>query len=340
MVRAFVFAAALAVMLAGCAPVEGEVASAKPSSTGTVSGTLFVANKRGDSLSKIDLETGLTEFEVEACRNPHELATSPDGKYVAVACYGGEHISIFETERLMRSARILLGKGARPHGIVWHEDGDIFVTAEGRQSIYSIKNPLSQSPEIVEQTTGQLGSHMLAVSPDESLAWTTDLGSKTVTRIDLTGRLKPFSIEVGKEPEGIALSPDGKTLWVSARGSDKAFALDPISLVVRAELNTDRFPLRLVIRPQGNFAVTSNLADGSLTVIDTKSRQVVRTIAVSSATDAEKRQQVTILWSDDGKRIYVAETGSDTVAEVDFASGIVLRRLKTGAGGDGLAILP
>jgi DNA-binding beta-propeller fold protein YncE len=67
---------------------------------------------------------------------------------------------------------------------------------------------------------------------------------------------------------------------------------------------------------------------------------VIRTIAVSGPAEAQTRFQVTILWSDDGKRIYVAETASDTVAEVDYASGTVLRRLRGGEGGDGMAILP
>ncbi len=301
---------------------------------------LFVANKRGDSLSKIDLHSGETRYQVEACSNPHELATSPDRMHVAIACYGGEHISIFEADRLMRSGRVLLGEGARPHGIVWHDSGVLYATAEGRKSIYAIRDPLGMSPEITEYATGQEGSHMLAVASDESAAWTTDLGSRTVTRIDLTGQAEPLSVAVGEEPEGIALSPDGETLWVSARGSDQAFALDPVTMELRETIATGRFPLRLAIRPQGDVAVTSNLRDGSLSVIDLETAQIVRTIAVSSPEAAEERFQVTILWSDDGSRIYVAETASDTVAEVDYATGEVLRRLTTGDGGDGLAIVP
>ena len=65
----------------------------------------------------------------------------------------------------------------------------------------------------------------------------------------------------------------------------------------------------------------------------------MRTISVSSRAEAETRQQVTVVWSDDGSRIYVAETASDTIAEVDYADGRVLRRLATGDGGDGLAIV-
>lgn len=42
----------------------------------------------------------------------------------------------------------------------------------------------------------------------------------------------------------------------------------------------------------------------------------------------------------DGRRLYVAETGRDQVAEVDFRSGRVLRRFAVGRQGDGLAIAP
>jgi YVTN family beta-propeller protein len=181
---------------------------------------------------------------------------------------------------------------------------------------------------------------MLAVSADAKTAWTTDLGSRTVTRIDLVTRRAPFSVTVGEEPEGIALTPDGGALWVSARGSNQAFALDPVTMKVRETVATGRFPLRIAIRPQGDVAVTSDLMDGSLSVIDLDGAEVIRTIRVSGPEAAQDRFQVTILWSDDGRRIYVAETASDTIAEVDYASGTVLRRLAAGEGGDGLAILP
>lgn len=324
------------VMLAACAPM------ARPESVGAeaMAPTLFVAAKRGNTLSKVDLATGKEVLRLPSCTNPHELATSPDGQHVALACYGGTSVDIFRTDSLERVASIDLGANARPHGIVWHASGDLYATAEGRRSIFWLRNPLGETREVFEFGTGKDGSHMLAVSPDARTAWTTDLGSRTVTRIDLRTRRAPLSVTVGEEPEGISLSPDGRTLWVSARGSNKAFALDPQTMEVRQAVATRRFPLRIAVRPQGDVAVTSDLQDGSLSVIDTATAKVIRTIAVSGPAEAQTRFQVTILWSDDGKRIYVAETASDTVAEVDYASGTVLRRLRGGEGGDGMAILP
>ena len=326
----------LAFALAACAPSpalqQADGAAMPP--------TLCVANKRGNTLSKVDLATGKEVLRLPSCTNPHELATSPDGRHVALACYGGTSVDIFLTDSLERVASIELGENARPHGIVWHPNGNLYATAEGRQSVFWIRDPLSEARQVFESGTGKQGSHMLAVSPDGRIAWTTDLGSRTVTRVDLVTRRAPMSVTVGEEPEGIALSPDGTTLWVSARGSNQAFALDPQTMEVRETVATGRFPLRIAVRPQGDVAVTSDLQDGSLTVIDTATAKVIRTIAVSSPAEAEARFQVTILWSDDGSKIYVAETASDTVAEVDYASGKVLRRLKVGDGGDGMAILP
>ncbi len=306
----------------------------------TGSGTLFVANKRGNSLSKINLANGEETKRVDSCANPHELATSPDYRYVALACYGGTTVDIFAADTLEKVKSIDLGDNARPHGIVWHEYGDIYVTAEGRQSIFQVQGPLFDDVFLYEFPTGKQGSHMLTVSSDASTAWTTDLGSKTVTRIDMRTRTNPISVTVGEEPEGIDLTPDSETLWVSARGSNQAFALDPDTMEVQHTLDTGKFPLRLAIRPEGDVAVTSDLMDGSLSVIDLATNAVTRTITVSGEEEAQDRFQVTILWSDDGKRIYVAETASDTIAEVDYSSGTVLRRIKVGDGGDGLAISP
>lgn len=336
--RAGIIGGGTLIVLAACAPMaEAEQAAA----AAVMPPTLFVAAKRGNTLSKVDLATGKEVLSLPSCTNPHELATSPDGRHVALACYGGTSVDIFATDNLERIASIDLGANARPHGIVWHANGDIYATAEGRRSVFWINQPFGPlGPQTFEFGTGKEGSHMLAVSPDARTAWTTDLGSRTVTRIDFVTRRAPLSVTVGEEPEGIALSPDGKTLWVSARGSNQAFALNPVTMEVRQTVATGRFPLRIAIRPQGDVAVTSDLQDGSLTVIDTASATVIRTIPVSSAAEAAERFQVTILWSDDGARIYVAETASDTVAEVDFASGAVLRRFKVGDGGDGMAIVP
>nr|WP_247713232.1 YncE family protein [Qipengyuania polymorpha] len=322
-------------LAAACAPVTEQAPAA--ASDPAVSGALFVAGKFAGTLAKVDLASGEEVARVASCANPHELATSPDDKHVALACYGGTSVDVFRTSDLAKVKSIDLGENARPHGIVWHENGHLYATAEGRKSIFVIRNPLGET-ETFEYATGQEGTHMLAIAPDAMHAWTTNLGSRTVSRVDLVTRRSPLSVTVGEEPEGIALSPDGEMLWVSARGSDMAYALDPKTMKRLKDVPVGDFPLRIVVRPQGDFAVTSDLADGALSVIDTAAGAKVRSLAVSSREEAEEKVQVTILFSADGSRIYVAETMANTIAEVDFASGEVLRRLPGDGGGDGIAI--
>ena len=326
----------LAIGLGACAPTVEE--SVTPVASEGVTGALFVAGKFGNTLAKVDLASGEEVTRVDSCANPHELATSPDDQHVALACYGGTSVDVFRTGDLAKVKSIELGENARPHGIVWHANGHLYATAEGRKSVFVIRDPLGKT-ETFEYATGQEGSHMLAIAPDAMHAWTTNLGSRTVSRVDLLTRRSPLSVTVGEEPEGIALAPDGETLWVSARGSDMAYALDPATMKKLKDVPVGDFPLRIIVRPQGDFAVTSDLADGALSVIDTATGARVRSIAVSSREEAEDKMQVTILFSPDGKRIYVAETMANTIAEVDFASGKVLRRLPGDGGGDGIAII-
>jgi DNA-binding beta-propeller fold protein YncE len=185
--------------------------------------------------------------------------------------------------------------------------------------------------------TDQAGSHMVAVSPDRRRAYTANIPAGTVTVLDLMAREKLRDLNVGGNPEGIALSPDGRVLWVADLAGARVQAFDARSLKRLAEVPTGRRPIRVLVSPDGRWAVTSNYEDGSLTVIDVAQRRVARTLKVSGEAAAA---QVTILFSADGQRLYAAETGRDTVAELDFASGRVLRRLPAGKNGDGLAIAP
>ena len=104
-----------------------------------------------------------------------------------------------------------------------------------------------------------------------------------------------------------------------------------------ASIDVGATPIRLAISPDGKWAVTSDLSDGAISVLDVASRRKVRTIPVSGG---ENSAQVTLIWSADGERLYAAETANARVAEIDFASGEVLRYLQAGEGSDGLGWSP
>ena len=175
---------------------------------------LLIGNKGEDSLSIVNLETGRELRRLETGKAPHEIAVSPDRKLAAVVAYGGTTIDIFDIAKRERVRSIELGENARPHGIVWLADGRIVATAEGRKSVMVVAPDLATVREI---PTGQEVTHMVAVSPDARTAYTANMRSGTVSVVDLAAGRKMRDVPAGTEPEGLALSPDGKRLWVADR---------------------------------------------------------------------------------------------------------------------------
>jgi DNA-binding beta-propeller fold protein YncE len=300
-----------------------------------VSGTMLVANKRANSLTRVDLATGEKTHEVASCANPHELAVSPDRVHVALACYSGQELEIFRTADLTRVKSIALAEGARPHGVFWHANGTLFASAEGRGSIFVVEAPLSGSPAVRELGAGAPGPHMVVVDEAGTFAWGTIIPTGTVVRYDLAAGRETGRRVLGGQTEGIALAPDGSALWVGANQAGKVYRLDPATLEVEAEVASGPVPIRVAAHPEGHWVVSSNFGEGGLSVIDTGTNAVARAVRVSGE---QGPQQVTLVFSADGERLYAAETATRTVAEVDFATGSVLRRLPSGDGGDGLAV--
>ncbi|HET9335684.1 MAG TPA: YncE family protein [Sphingomicrobium sp.] len=294
---------------------------------------LLIGNKGEDTVSFVDLASGKELGRSPTGRMPHEIAISPDGKQAAVVAYGGTTIDLFDVASRTRLKAIDLAPNEGPHGIAWLKDGRIIVTTERSQSIAVVDPSAGKVSSSIK--TDQQGTHMVAVTADGTTAYTANIPAGTVSVIDLTQAKKLRDIAVGGRPEGIALSKDELVLWVGDLEGSRVQAFDTDTFDRLAEVKTGGVPIRVAASPDGKWIVTSNLAAGGLTIIDAATRTHVRDVALSGEQEAG---QVTILFSADGSRLYAAETGRDTIAEVDLASGQVLRRLPAGKNGDGLAI--
>ena len=334
--RLLIGLAALAV--AACATVDGLTDSeeaALDAAAARADGVLLVGNKGENSLSFIDLASGRELGRAATGPMPHEIAVSPDRRQAAVVAYGGRSIDIFDVATRARVRTIDLAPNEGPHGIAWLRDGRIVVTTERSRSLTIVDTQGGDSVSSI--ATDQPGTHMVAVSPDARRAFTANIAGGTVSVIDLAAGTKLRDLEVGGRPEGIALTQDGRELWVGDLEGARVQAFDAATFERLAEVRTGAVPIRVLASPDGRWIVTSNLGCGCLTLIDARTRAAVREIPVSGEQSAA---QVTILFSGDGRLLYAAETGRNRVAEVELASGRVLRRLEAGAQGDGLAIAP
>lgn len=296
--------------------------------------TLLVGNKAEDTVSFIDLATGKELARSATGRSPHEIAISPDGKRAAVVAYGGTTIDIFDVASAKLVKRIELAPNEAPHGVAWLRDGRIIAAAEKSKSLVIVDAGTGAVRAI---PTEQDGSHMVAVSPDQRRAYVANVRAGTISVIDLPRERKLADIAVGGNPEGLALTRDGKELWVGDNSTPRVRIVDLASGRAVATLPTDPVAIRVAISPDGSTAVTSNIGAGTLSVFDVEMRKPLRTITLSGAREAV---QVTVLFSRDGERLYVAESGRNAIIEVDLASGRVLRRIAAGKNADGLGIAP
>ncbi|WP_338426427.1 WD40 repeat domain-containing protein [Sphingopyxis kveilinensis] len=295
--------------------------------------TLLIGNKGEDSLSLVDLASGEELARLPTGRMPHEIAVSPDGSKAAVVAYGGSTIDLFDVAARTKIKTIDLSPNERPHGLLWLADGRLVATTEKSESVAVV----APDGAVTSISTGQKGTHMIVVAPGSRTAYTANIGSGTVSVLDLNAGVKLRDLTIGGKPEGLALAKHGRELWVGDLDAPRVSVWDTASGAKLAELPVDPVAIRVLASPDGKLIATSNIGKGTITLFDAETRAPLKTI---NGSEGDAAQQVTLLFSADSQRLYAAETGHDRVAEIDVASGKVLRRIAAGKQGDGLAIAP
>ncbi|WP_395336728.1 beta-propeller fold lactonase family protein [Novosphingobium sp. BL-8H] len=296
--------------------------------------TMIVANKGENTASFIEMETGKEWSRQATGPSPHEVSVSPNGKLAAIAAYGGSTVDLFDTRTAKRIKTIDISPGKAPHGIAWVSDQVLLLAAEKSRSLVVVN---VDKGTVQPVALDQAGSHMVVLSPDYRTAYVSNVAAGTVSVVDLRAMKKLSDIQVGGNPEGLALTRDGKELWVGDNSAPHVRVVDLASGKTVAVLPSDPVPIRVAMSRNGKMAISSNIGAGTISLYSVTQRQLLRTIPVSGATDAI---QVTAIFADSDDRVLVAETGRNTVAEVQLDNGKVLRRFEVGKGGDGVAIVP
>lgn len=87
------------------------------------------------------------------------------------------------------------------------------------------------------------------------------------------------SIKVGSQPNGIAVSPDGQKLYVTLRYTDKLAVVELAAPMASPTLiAVGDSPREVVLNKLGTRAYVTNY-DGTVTVVDTTTKQPLATIA-------------------------------------------------------------
>jgi YVTN family beta-propeller protein len=296
--------------------------------------TLLVLNKLDNTLAIIDPVLMKVLGTVATGEGPHEVITSADGRTAYVANYGaqkpGNSLSVIDLITRKEIKRVELGALLRPHGMV-EAGGKIYFTAEVNRAVARY-NPVSGSVDWM-MGTGQNGTHLLCVTRDERKIYTANIGSDTVTVMEFNAAppapSKITHISVGKQPEGLDLSPDGRELWVGHNGDGGVSIIDTATNSVKETIKVGKVPIRIKFTPDGKRVLISDPERGELAVFDHATRKEVKRIAVGEV-------PVGILVTPDGKRAFVATMQAGRVVAVNLEDLSVAGHIEPGKGPDGL----
>ncbi len=317
-------------------------------------GTLLVLNKTDDTVSFVDLETRRTLATLPTGAGPHEVATSPDGRLAVVGNYGsnvpGRSLSVYDVGKRELLRKIDLGEFRRPHGIEFEDERHVLVTVEQNRAVIRVDVLDGRVMDVM--TTDQGGSHMLVIAPDRSRVYTANIGSGSVSVIDLLSGSLVKVIPTGTQAEGIDITPDGREVWVTNRAADTVSVIDTAKLAVVHELPCASFPIRVKITPDGEHALVSNPNSGDVAVFHVPTHMEVRRIPME-LTQAEGADEglfgsdfggspapIGILVDPSGERAWVANTMANAVTVLDLESWQVVGRIAAGREPDGLGWTP
>lgn len=308
---------------------------------GAEAARLVVVLRGGNAVAVVDTEKEGEKVvaRIPVGEGPHEVATSADGKWAFVSNYGnqaaGASISVVDLEKNVEAGRVELGALRRPHGMV-EFGGKIYFTAEGASVVGRI-DPVKREVDWVAGT-GQAGSHMVAVDESTGRLATANVGSGTVSLIEAPsamggagGGAGVVQVAVGAQPEGVAVSVDGRWVWVGHRVEGRVTVVDTATLKVAKTLAVGGMPVRLAASPDGKTVVACDPVGGKLVLLDTATQEERGRVTVGPGACG-------IVFSTDGKKAFVTSLNAGEVVVVDMEKAEAVGRIEVGEIPDGIAL--
>jgi YVTN family beta-propeller protein len=296
---------------------------------------LVVANQGDNTVHLVEAATGRNLAVIPTSPAPHEVAVSQDGRWAVVTNYvtpgspPGHTLQVIDVPALKVARVIELGRYLAPHDVEFLPgDSMLAVTSEATKNIVLVDFASGEVKGAL--ATNARGSHMIAFSADGGRIFSANVHDGTATELDVAGARIVRTYDVGPGSEGLALTPDGKQLWVASLGQSNTTIFDTGTGAKIATLPTPGHPYRVTITADGRKALIPAPMANLLRVIDVATR-AEETIAIPGGPGGA-------VVAADGRTVYVPLVEKGGIAVVDLETKRVLRTLPSGAGPDGIGI--
>ncbi|HET7458902.1 MAG TPA: hypothetical protein VFJ74_14730 [Gemmatimonadaceae bacterium] len=313
-------------------------------------GTLVVSNMNDNTATVIDAATGRVRATLPTGEGPHEVAISHDGRTALVSNYGprgkpGNSLTVIDVARAAVARTVTIAGYQRPHGLAFLPgDTLVAVTAEAAQAVLVVD--VRDGRVVDTLATKGRASHMVSLTAKGDRAFTANIVDATISSVDVAGRDSARVIAVAHLPEGIAVTPDGRSVWVGSNRDSVVLVVDARSGVATDTLRGFGVPYRIAVSPDGRLAVISDPARAQVRVFSVADRRQKWAIAVpadslvatAEAPGSPSPEGVAI--SRDSRWAFVTLQGRNRVITIDLGRGAITAYAPTGTWSDGIGFSP
>jgi YVTN family beta-propeller protein len=206
------------------------------------------------------------------------------------------------------------------------------LTPDGTRVVAACTGADDQSLHLLDAATGKVLAKEpvkkswlgLAISPDGKRVYLAGAGAKVVLAYRLENdrfvaedplplRKAGEPVKLDATPSGLAVSPDGKSLWAARILLNDLVRIDLVSGTVASSVPVGVHPYRPVLSPDGTLLAVSNWGAATVSLVDAATATVVGTVRMAD-------HPSDLLFSRDGRTLFVAQSNRNLVAAVDVAA--------------------
>jgi YVTN family beta-propeller protein len=252
---------------------------------------LFVTVESDHTLRFVDTTTNQITATIKLSGMPNECAVTPDGRYVAVPIRDGDSVEIVDVmqQKVVKALPI-----KEPHNAVSTDSNRyLFVSSMGSNAVnvidletmsFSAIIPAGGRPRpYVISSDGKI--MYVAVSYLHGFDIVNVPEKQVLQRVEMpaqhSGPPRPRKFETPDTfTHGLALTPDGKELWVTSLLDDCIYIYDLQAKKFTGHMATGNGPNWIVFSPDGKYGCVSNTDSDDVSIFDAKERKEVARVKV------------------------------------------------------------
>jgi YVTN family beta-propeller protein len=184
----------------------------------------------------------------------HNVYVTPDGRYAVAGSIPSRFINVIDTASNTLAWTLEMSGGIRPMAFT--------------------RNPDGSTKEIIVQLSDFHGFALVDFAARKEI--------RRVTLPDPPGKAKETQGIQGAPSHGLAITPDGKTLWATSKFYDYVAAYSLPDCKLLKVVPVGLHPEWLTIPPDGRNLYVAVAGDDAVVVVDNKTMKVVKTIPVGA----------------------------------------------------------